>query len=85
MQVVAQNFINVPGLNITYADLETLVLTEKSKAALRAASYKHAAEVPFATWSTGVETPVGALDNSVPFDRDGNVRSAEGDLPGAWV
>jgi hypothetical protein len=82
---MAENLINVPGLNISYADLETLALTEDSKASLRAAAYKHAAEVPFASWSTGVETPVGVLDNTVPFDRDGKARSSDGDLPGAWV
>jgi hypothetical protein len=77
--------INVPGLNITFTDPDSLVLTEESKAALRAANYKHAAEVPFATWGTGVETPVGVLENTLPYDKDGKDRSAGSDLPGAWV
>jgi hypothetical protein len=86
VQVLAENLINIPGLNITFTDPDTLVLTEDSKAALRAANYKHAAEMPFASWGTGVETPSGVLDNTVPFDRDGYARDPSGDLlPGARV
>ncbi|WIA19213.1 hypothetical protein OEZ85_003855 [Tetradesmus obliquus] len=83
--VLVDNLINVPGLNLTFTDPESLVLTDDSKAALRAANYKHAAEVPFASWTTGVETPPGVLDNTLPIDRDGSSRDGGSDLPGARV
>lgn len=76
---------NIPGLeNLTYADPVNLVLTEASKAVLRAKAYKPAALAPFNGWGTPMGTPGGQLDNAVPYDRNGVPRT-EGDLPGAWV
>lgn len=85
LQVLAENFINTPGLNLAFTDPEALLLTEASKAALRAASYKAAVDVPFTTWTTPpFNTPIGVLDNTVPVDRNGLARGTS-DLPGAWV
>lgn len=84
VQVLAENLINAPGLSINFTSPESLVMTAASKAALRAASYKHAAEAPFAGWSTPIVTPTGQLANDLPYDRNGVPRSAS-DLPGAWV
>lgn len=85
VQVLAENLINVPGLDISFTDLQSLVMTESSKAALQAAGYKHAVEVPFSSWSTLIETPTGQLANEVPYDRAGAARSPDAELPGAWV
>jgi hypothetical protein len=77
------NLINTPGLELSFTDPDTLVLTDASKAALSLAPYKPAAEVLFDSWSTPVDTPVGVLSNEVPVDRFGVPRSAANDLPGA--
>jgi hypothetical protein len=79
--------INVPGLNITFTDLDSLILTEDSKAALSLVPYKPAAEVPFGAWDTpgGLVTPAGQLVNTVPYDKNGIARSPATDLPGAWL
>jgi hypothetical protein len=83
--VLAENLINVPGLSLTFKDPESLVLTEESKAALRAASYKAAVDVPFTTWATPpFVTPIGQPDNTVPVGKNGVPRGSS-DLPGAWV
>lgn len=85
LQVLAQNLINAPGLNLTFSDPQSLVLTEESKAALRAASYQAAVNVPFNTWATPpLATPVGQLNNEVPVDKSGAARGSS-DVPGAWV
>jgi hypothetical protein len=85
MQVLAENLINTPGLSLAFTDPESLVLTQQSKAALRAASYKAAVDVPFSTWATPpLATPVGELNNNVPIDKSGVARGSA-DLPGAWV
>lgn len=85
IQVLANNLINAPGLSLAFSDPQSLVLTEDSKAALRAASYRPAANVPFSTWATPpLATPPGQLANDVPVDRTGAARGAA-DLPGAWV
>ena len=83
--MLAENLINKPGLNLTFIDPESLVLIEESKAALRAAAYKAAVNVPFTTWATPpLATPPGQLVNTVPVDKNGASRGAS-DLPGAWV
>lgn len=82
VQVYDTNLINTPTVDITFADPETLMLTEASKAALSLAPYKPAEEVPFALWSTPVDTPAGRLSNEVPVDRSGVPRAAGNDLPG---
>jgi hypothetical protein len=84
VQVYAENLINPTGITITFTDPESLVMTEDSKAALRAASYKYAVPVPFAEWGTPYVTPAGELDNAVPVDRSGAARTSS-DMPGAWV
>lgn len=84
LQVKADNLINAPGLNLSFTDPEALMLTDESKAALRAAAYKGGALVPFAGWATPQGTPQGQLSNEVPFDRNGLLRTLT-DLPGAWV
>lgn len=81
-QVYDTNLINTPGLEVSFTDPETLVLTDTSKAALSVAPYKPATEVPFEAWSTPVDTPVGVLSNEVPVDRTGVPRGAANDLPG---
>lgn len=83
--MLAENLINTPNLTLTFTDPESLVLTEESKAALRAASYKAAADVPFTNWDTPpLATPPGQLANDVPVDRNGAARGSA-DVPGAWV
>jgi hypothetical protein len=85
LQVLAQNLINAPGLNLTFTDPQSLVLTEESKAALRAAAYQAAVNVPFNTWATPpLATPVGQLNNEVPVDKNGAARGSS-DLPGVLV
>jgi hypothetical protein len=84
VQVYADNLLNPPGVNITFTDPESLVMTEESKAALRTALYKYAVPVPFAEWSTPYATPAGELENVVPVDRAGVARTPN-DMPGAWV
>lgn len=46
-QLYDTNLINTPGLEVSFTDPETLVLTDASKAALSLAPYKPATEVPF--------------------------------------
>jgi hypothetical protein len=80
--VYAENLINTPGVEVLFADPETLVLTEESKAILSMAPYKPTALVPFNDWNTPVETPAGQLVNEVPSDRNGVARSTSNVLPG---
>jgi hypothetical protein len=84
LQVLVDNLINVPGLNITFTDPEALVLTPESKSALSLVPYKPAAEVPFGAWDTPLATPAGQLVNTVPGDKNGVLRSPANDLPGGF-
>lgn len=77
-----ENLVNIPGLDIAFTDINSLMLSDATKSALSAAPYKPAAEVPFASWNTPIQTPAGVLVNTVPFDRNGVARKAANDLPG---
>jgi hypothetical protein len=81
-QVYAENLVNTPGLEVSFTDPDTLVLTEESKAILSMAPYKPTALVPFNDWNTPVETPAGPLVNELPTDRNGVARSTSNVLPG---
>jgi hypothetical protein len=61
--VLAENFINIPGLNITFVDADSLTLSPESKSALSVLPYKPAAEANFGAWDTPLATPQGQLGN----------------------
>lgn len=84
LQLLNENLFNVPGLDIAFIDTQSLMFTDATKAALSIAPYKPASQVPFAGWSTPVETPTGQLSNEVPFDRNGVARQQGNVLPGMW-
>lgn len=82
LQLMSENLFNAPGLDIAFSDTQSLQLSEATKAALSMVPYTPSAAVPFASWSTPVETPTGVLANDVPFDRNGVARQQGNILPG---
>jgi hypothetical protein len=82
LQLLGENLFNPPGLDIVFTDTQSLRLSDATKAALSIAPYKPSVAVPFASWSTPVETPSGELANEVPFDRNGVARQQGNILPG---